>query len=96
MSDPAFAKLLEACGLKPADFEGPTVDDRGESIIEKVAALVKRAIEDERRRCMRIATQERDTWCELAERIGSQDVRALAYSKSNACGKIARLIGEGL
>ena len=57
---------------------------------------VQRAIADERRRCMEIAETGERAWREVAEQIGDQGAATLAWGKSDACGKIARLIGEGL
>ena len=108
MSDPVFADLLKACGMKPTDLEGETVGFGGFrftpgedpsmeiTMSEKVAALVKRAIDDERRRCMEIAETGERTWRSMAEQIGDQDAATLAWGKADACGEIARVIGEGL
>ena len=98
MSDPAFAKLLEACGLKPEDLDG---EERPTDFVmsEKVAMLIERAVDAERRRCMEIA-ERGEAWARAAylasAEAGDRSATRAFVVQCDGFAKIARLIGEEL
>ena len=100
MSDPAFAKLLEACGLTLEQLDASEDERPCDFVVsEKVAALVERAITDERRRCMEIA-ERGEAWARAAylasAEAGDRSATRAFVVQCDGFAKIARLIGEEL